>query len=531
MIGPTSTAAPVAAPSRSARAPDLVRRTVTGLGWVAGAAGVQTLLSLGIVMVLSRVLTPADFGLLAMAIAFVAFADLVARRSIGAALVQRDALDEGHVSTGFTLAVGLGLGLALTLFGLAPAIGGLLGEPALGPVLQALTPVLVLSATAVVSEHLLRRHLRFRSLTAANVAAQAIGNGLVAIGLALLGCGVWALVGGLLARHASFAAITVCCQPPVLRPRITWRKAADLLRTGAGFWTLSLLNRSALHGTHLSLGWTLGPAALGLYTLAERLARVATSLSPVFGEVLFPAISRRQHRADRLADVLRNGSEMLLLVALPAGGAIALAAPEIVAVVLGEQWDAAVPAVCVLAPAVALLATGAVHVAVIRARGAVYRESWRRALYTGLLLGCIWAGSRWGIAGVAAGVAGAGLVGHVLLVQLSLAQVGMPCRQLLRCHLPGLWASAWATPALWLTLDLARDASLPALVSLVLGGAAWAAAGAAALRLAPQFASPQCLPWVLDRVPFGKLGVPGRLLRTAIARMAIWHAHRDVRCR
>ena len=531
MSGPGTATTPVDVPRGGERTPDLALRTVSGLGWVAVAAGGQALLSLGIVMVLSRVLAPADFGLLAMAMAFVGLADIVARRSLGPALVQRDALDQGHASTAFTLALGLGLGLTATLFILAPTIGSGLGEPALGPVLRALTPVLILSAAAVASEHLLRRHLRFRALTAAGIAAQAIGSGLVAIGLALLGCGVWALVGGVLARQASFAAIAVCCQPLPWRPRIAWREAADLLRTGAGFSTLALLNRSAWHGTHLGLGWILGPAALGLYAFAERLADVAAKLSPVFGDVLFPAMSRRQHHADRLASVLRNGAEMLLLAALPAGAAMAVAAPEIVAVVLGERWEAAVPAVRILAPAAALQAAGALHVAAIRARGAVYRETWRRALYLGLLLGCIWVGSRWGLPGVAAGVAGAEIVRHLLLVQLSLAEVGMRWRQLIRCHLPGLWASAWATPALWLTLDLARNAALPALVSLVFAGAAWAVAVVAALRLAPRFASPGCLPWVLDQVPFGELGVPGRLLRAVIARMAGWHPRREGPCR
>ena len=448
------------------RAPGLAARTLFGLGWGVVASGAQALLSLGIVMILSRLLTPADFGLLAIALAFVALANIASQRCIGPALVQRHALGEGHVSTGLTLSLGLGILLAAALFILAPAAARVLGEPQLAPVLRALAPVPILGALAVASEHLLRRHLRFGPLMAATVASHAIGSGLVAVALALLGYGVWALVWGVLARYATFALIVLACRPPPLRLRIARGEAAELLRTGAGFSAISLLNTVSWHGAHLGIAWTLGAAALGLYSRAERLARVPATLSPVLNDVLFSAMSRRQHHAERLEAVLLNGAEMLLLAALPAGLAIAVAAPEIVAVVLGGQWEAAVPAVRILALGGALQVGSALHVAVIRARGAVYRETWRRALYFVLLPACVWAGSRWGLAGIAAGVAGAGIVLHLLLVQLSLSQLGGPWRRLLRCHLPGVWASVWATPVLWLALRLARDASLPELVSL-----------------------------------------------------------------
>ena len=507
-------------PSSAEPTQRLAQRTVSGLVWAGAASGGRALLSLGIVMVLARLLAPADFGMLAMAIAFVGLAGAVVQRSVGPALEQRHALSEEHVATGTTLALGLAFALAATLFVLAPPISALVDEPGLAPVLRSLSPLPVFAALAVVSEHLLRRHLEFGWLTAASLAAQTLGGGVVAIGLALLDCGVWALVGGVLARQALFAAFLQWRRSSALRLRISRRETADLLRMGTGFTLISLLNTIAWHGTRLGLGGALGTAALGLYVFADRLASVPAAPSSVLGEVLFPAMSRRQHRPDRLASVLGNSVELMLLAGLPAGAAIAVAAPEIVAVVLGEQWRAAVPAMSILASAAALMAGLPPHVAAIRARGAVYREAWRRALHPPLLLGGIWAGSYWGLAGAAAAVAGAGLVLHFMLVRLSLAELGMTWRELARRYLPGLWVCAWSTPALWLVLELSRGASFDAPAALGIAGLAGAAAAAASLRLAPRFASPGCLAWALDRVAFDTLGAPGRLARAVIAWLA-----------
>ena len=364
----------------------LTLRTLSGFKWALLTSGGQALLSLAIVMTLSRLLAPQDFGMLAIALVFFALAETAGRSGLGPALVQRHDLTERHIATALTLAVGVAVALAAALWVLAPLLCSLVGEPQAAPVLKTLSFATALSGAGLVSQHLLHRRLRFGALMTAAILSQAVGTGLVAIALALMDWGVGALVWGVVARHAVFSATVILLEP--VRPRLFAgrREIADLLGTGAGFSAIAVFNFLANRGLNIVIARTLGAAALGLYTRAGALAVVSARLGPVMTQVLLPAMARRQHRIERLRAVHRGGIEMLSLAALPASLMIAVAAPEIVAVVLGPRWEAAAPVLRILALASVLQAFGALHVPVIRALGAVYRETWRRAVYFVLLM-------------------------------------------------------------------------------------------------------------------------------------------------
>ncbi len=509
-----------AAGSAGGRAPALTSRTLAGLQWAFLGAGARTLLSLGIVMALSRLLTPEDFGRMAIALVFLALAETAGRRSIGPAIMQRLELTEGHVATGLTLALAIGVVLTAVLLAMAPLVGAVTGDAGVVPVLEVLAGAAMLSALGVTSEHLLRRDLRFREVMAASILSQAVGHGLVALALALLDHGVWALVWGLLARHGVFALAVVAFRPPPRRLRLCRREAAELLRTGGGFSAIALLNAAARHGVNLLVARALGPAALGLYTRASRLALAPAIPTPVLRSVLMPAMASRQDRRERIASVHQNGLEIYFLAAFPASLMVAVAAPEIVAFVLGGQWQGAVPAVRVLALAGAFRACDALHLSVVRAMGAVWRESWRRGSCLVVLAAGAWLGSRWGLAGVAAAVAAAWLVLHLLVAQLALSLLRIGWRRYGRRLVPALWAALWATPALWLAAALARDASLGAAAALAVELTAWGAAGGAAVYLAPAFARPAFPHWVLAQFRFDEMGRAGSVARAVLRHLA-----------
>ena len=501
-------------------APGLTSRTLAGLGWAFIGAGTQTLLSLGIVMALARLLTPEDFGRMAMALIFLGLAETAGRRSIGPAIMQRLELTEGQVATGQTLALGIGVVLTGTLLAAAPRVGAIAGDAGVVPVLEVLAGAAMLGALGVTSEHLLRRELRFREVMAASILSQAVGNGVVAIALALLDQGVWALVWGLLVRHGVFALAVVAFRPTPPRLRLRRREAVELLRTGGGFSAIALINVVARHGVNLIVARALGATALGLYTRAAPLAQAPAIPGPALRSVLMPAMASRQDRRQRIEAVHLNGFEIYCLAALPACLMVAIAAPEIVDFVLGGQWGGAVPVVRILAFVGACQACDALHLSVVRALGAVWRESWRRGVYLVLLAAGAWFGSRWGIAGVAVGVAAARMVLHLLVAQLALSLLGTGWKRYGRRLVPALWATLWAAPALWLAAGLARDASLDTGAALAVELIAWGAAGCAAVYLAPTFARPAFPHWVLAQVRFDGLGRAGGVLRAVLRHLA-----------
>ena len=209
----------------------LTLRTLSGFKWQTLAMGASSLVSLLTVMLLARLLTPQDFGQLAVAQAFISMADVLGQRGLGPAIVQRFALTRRHVATGFTLALASALALAAAIWVLAPWLALLVGAPDTEPVVRALAPMLLLTGAGLVSEHRLRRHLRFRELMIAAVASKILGSGIVAVGLALMDHGVWSLVFGALARQGAYSLAMLALAPP-RGLGAGRREAADLVRTG-----------------------------------------------------------------------------------------------------------------------------------------------------------------------------------------------------------------------------------------------------------------------------------------------------------
>ncbi len=499
--------------------PPLTGRAVHALRWAVLTAAGEALLSLAFLAVLSRLLTPRDFGAVAIALIFVGVIDVAGRLGIGPAIVQRAGLTERHVATGFVLSAALGAVLSAAVWFASPAIALFFDDPEAPAILGALSAVFVITGLGEVSGHLLRRQLRFGQLMLATLVSQAAGYGPVAIALALHGFGAWSLVGGLLARHALYTAAVVACRPPPLRPIPARREAAELLRFGTGFSVSALMAAIAGRGARFVLASGLGAAPLGLYTHAWRVAGAPNRLGNVLQKVLFPAMAERQERLDRLRPVYLHGMEITSLLAITACVPMALCAPEIVAVLFGPQWDAAVPVLQILAAGAAFHTCNIINIPAIRALGAVYREAWRRALFAFFMVFGVWLGVRWGLAGAAAAIVAARILLHLMLTQLALDLLGLRWRRLLRCHAPALWAAAWSAAALWTATALADRAALPAAATLAIGLAAWTAGAGAAVYAAPAFARLRSVPWLLDRLPFREFGTAGRLLRLILERL------------
>ena len=121
---------------------------------------------------------------------------------------------------------------------------------------------------------------------------------------------------------------------------------------------------------------------------------------------------------------------------------------SVVAVVLGPQWDAAVPVLQNLAAGTAVRIAGILNLPFMRATGALRRVAWRLAVHAGLLLLGVAVGSRWGLEGVAAAAVAAFVLSWLMMTQLALSLFELGWRSLLGRLLPALWAGAWAAPAL-----------------------------------------------------------------------------------
>ena len=495
----------------------LKARALNGIRWSFLSTFSKSLLSLLVLVVLARLLTPIDFGLLSIAWIFVALGVRFGQAGIGPAVVQRHELTDRHIQVGFTLSLAFGIIVMAIIWLFAPLVGELFNEPIVSRILQVLSVISVINGVGVIPTHLLRRNLQFKQLMVARILAYSTGYGLTAVVLALRGFGVWSLVWGEIMRVVIYTITVIWYTPHSLRPHWALREATDLLSRGVGFSLARIFEFIARQGSLFVVGRWLGATSLGYYTRADRLILLSKNyVSNSLSEVLFPAMAQRQQGKDRLAGIYLHGMEILALLALPVSAMLFLSAPEIVSVILGGQWSPVVVLVQILAFTVLFQMCDILNIAAAGAIGAVYRQAWRRGVHAFLVVVGAWFATRWGLEGVAIAIVGAQVVGYLLLTQLTVALLEMRWRRLLRCFLPALWAGAWTAFALWVTASQLRAMHLPSALSLFIEILVWIVTIIAALNYAPSFARPLSAQWVVTNVPFDVLGTPGIYLRKGL---------------
>lgn len=444
----------------------LGKSALAGFLWQYASVFSQGLLQLAVFAVLARLLTPADFGLLGIAMIFVGFASLLSRLGVGPAIIQRDSLTDKHIRVGFTLSILSSVVLMVTIWAVTPAVAMFFDDPRLPAVLYAVSLNFVLVGFGVVAESLLRRELLFRRLMWANVGSYALGYAVLGITLAATGFGVWALVGATLAQGGMKSLLLLLWRPHPVVPSLARQELWDLVRFGGGFTLARIFNYSASKGDYFVVGRALGAGQLGLYTRAYQLMMLpATYFGQVLNSVLFPVMAKVQGERTRLRRIYGVGIAMTSLVSAPLSALMIVSAPEIVAVVLGSKWLEAIIPFQILAVGVLPRVSYKIDDSLARALGVMYRRSVRDAAYAGAVVLGSWMGLRWGLQGVAVGVLCAVVLNHALAVRMSLTLLECSASEWLKAQAPGVLVGTAVLLVTWPTrLALSSGGWSPVLV-------------------------------------------------------------------
>lgn len=459
---------------------------MAGMGWVAWGSGAIAALKVLVLVLLTRLLTPADFGLVSAGLVVVGVSLNFSQLGLGPAVVQRSALEPRHLSTAFVASTSFGILMAALVWEAAPLIARFFRMEHLVPVVRALGLLFPIAGIATVPESLLQRELRFRLLANRNVLTYGVGYGVVGVVLALLGWGVWALVAAQLTQAVLRTIVLLWVAPPFLRARPTWSSFLELMEYGVGQSAARLGMIAANQADNLVVGRWLGAVPLGEYTRAFQLVSVpATLLGDVIDKVLFPTMARVQDDVRRLATAYLEGTALLALITLPVGVVAAVVAPDLVAVAFGARWSAVVAPFQLLALGMTFRTSHRISDSLSRATGRVYRRAWRQGLYAGLVfLGALIGQSR-GLTGVAVGVLCALTVNYVLMAQLSLEVVGVSWTRFLLVQVPAVRLALIVGAVTLAGTAGARSLGLPPVVGLATGGLAALGSAVVAAWLAP----------------------------------------------
>jgi O-antigen/teichoic acid export membrane protein len=332
----------------------LTASVVRGLRWTYASTVLVAVIQIAVTAVLARLLTPAAFGLVAMAGVLLRFGQYFAQMGVGQALVQRPNLTVRDVHTAFTSAIVLGAGFTVLFIALAP-LGVFLfpGSDQVVSVTRAMSLTFLLGGLTATAQGLLRRDFEFRVIALTEMLTYLAGYASVSLLLALAGAGVWSLVAGSLAQ----ATLMACFYVLYCRRRLGFAFAGESLRNIYSYGgRISVIGFLEVISTTLDTLWAgriFGPGPTGLYSRSRNLAIVplyqfTTSLS----RVLLPAYSRIQSEAGRLRASYVSGLTVMAALVFPTAWGVSGAAHEVVSTLLGEQWLEAIPLLVVMSLAV-----------------------------------------------------------------------------------------------------------------------------------------------------------------------------------
>jgi O-antigen/teichoic acid export membrane protein len=323
---------------------------VSNARWVALGQVVRVALQLIGVAILSRILAPRDFGLVAMALVVANFANLVRDLGTGSAVIQRDDLDEETKQTAYWFSVGLGVVLGIGIASLAPLLSMAFKAPDLTGILVILSLTFPMASLGSVHQALLERNSRFNVVARIETVSGVLGLG-VGLILAQLGAGAYSLVGQLLT--AATVSSFQLSRASGWRPRWAWN--ADSLRA---IWKFSgrlaafnLVNYFSRNADSMIIGRFLGPGVLGAYSLAYRLMLFPVqNLTSVASRALFPVMSRHQNPGTETANLYLRTLSVIATITAPMMAGLFALRDIFVPAVLGSQWSAVIDIISWLAP-------------------------------------------------------------------------------------------------------------------------------------------------------------------------------------
>ncbi len=395
----------------------LARRTFHATRWATALNGGNQLGRVLLQFLLAGILGPDVFGLAARLMAVGLILDQAAEFGFNAALIQRKRLGAGHRVGAFHM--NLGLGLVLALAGLAAIWihAAVAGWSEFTHLLQFVMPVPLVMALGHVQRALLTRALDFRLQTWANLGGNG-ANVVVAVGLALADRGVWSILAGFYANHATQAGVMWLGSDWRPRGWPRWRAIRDLLAFGV-YVAVARLFRALTRGIDvLLIGALLGDGPAGLFSVGLRIGVLAINqIGAVLNSVLFASFSRLQDDPPRMRAAFLRALRLLSVSSVvPVIGAFALA--PLVPVVLGEGWDEVAPVARVLCFAVVWQGLGGVLVPVVlRGAGRPGLELLRTGVMVVTLPLFVLVGVPHGLLGVCVALAG------YWAIQMTLAQV------------------------------------------------------------------------------------------------------------
>lgn len=327
---------------------NLRQRAIQGTFWSAIEKWGGQLVSTAIFLLLARLLGVEAFGLVALANVFLSFMHVFLDQGFAQAIIQRDKIEPEHLDTAFWTSVLMSILFVLIVWTGAGAFANFYGEPDVAPIVRWMSLSFLFAGLSSVQSAILMREMKFKAFAARSLIATVV-CGVVGVGSALAGFGVWSLVFKEIAFGVT-GAITLWSVGD-WRPGLRFSAShfKELFSFGINIVGFNVLNFFNLRSDDILIGYFLGSVALGYYSVAYRLLLIMIRLlTTVTTQVALPTFSQMQDDLTRIRKAFYKVTRYTSLISFPAFLGIAVAAPELVQCLFGEEWLPSVPVMRVL---------------------------------------------------------------------------------------------------------------------------------------------------------------------------------------
>jgi len=317
----------------------LKHQVMSSIAWVAGLTYAGQAIKWIVTIIVIRLLSPADYGLMAKAMVFMGFLLMISELGLAAAVIQKKHITADQLSHVFGLVISSNLILGLIFFFMSPVIANFYSDQRLVPILQMLSSTFIFLPFYIVPLSLLLRSMNFKIKSTVEIIGALFGAGITFL-LALMGYGVWSLVIGSIAKHFSWAIAYNIAIRRIIVPRFAIRGYTQFISFG-GYITGSRVLWYFYSMSDIFIGGKfLANKLLGIYSVALQLVSIPIEkFLPIVSQVAFPAYSIIQTKTEQVQSHFLKSVRMISLLIFPLYGGLFVIASQLVGIFLGDKWN------------------------------------------------------------------------------------------------------------------------------------------------------------------------------------------------
>ncbi len=456
----------------------VVSKTLRGLKWSYAATAFNAILQIGFTAILSRLLEPASFGLVAMAGVVLRFGSYFAQIGFGSALVQKKELSNEEIHSAFIASLVLGGIVTLLTWFLAPFAVRVFHNDNIVAIIKIMSLTFILNGVSITAISVLRRQMNFRALAIVEVTSYFFGYGVIGVSMAYQGYGVWSLVAASLGQVVFTAVGSYSFIKHGIRLVKVWRNVKELFAYGSKTSVVGVLEAVAANIDSVLIGHLGGAAPLGIYNRAFMLVNLPVYyITSSTTKVLFPSFSQLRTSPDLLQRAYVSAILVASGLVFPICIGIMAASDEIIHVILGGRWASAVPVVQVLAIATpsAMLVQFSGIICDAKARFRI--KVWIQVFHIGLLVVLFYSLRDFGVVGFAAALGIGEIVRQLAYAVIVGNLLSISYREHLDIYAPPVLSglvvgcTVWGTSSLLSSIGMVQWGIL--LIDVIMGLFAW----------------------------------------------------------